>query len=194
LETYLVSVASVALGELGDKTQILALVLATQLRRPWAVILGVLVATLANHALAALAGQWAGALLSPQLLRWVLGISFLVLAAWVFIPDKADEHPRNAGRYGAFLVTATTFFLAEMGDKTQIVTLALAAKFHDLLPVIAGTVTGMMLVDVPTVLLASRITRIVPLNWIRVAAALVYAVLGVLTLLGIAGLGIGATP
>ncbi|MGA8709276.1 MAG: TMEM165/GDT1 family protein [Steroidobacteraceae bacterium] len=193
MEAFLVSVASVALGELGDKTQILALVLATQLRRPMAVILGVLAATLANHALAALAGQWAGTLLSPKLLRWVLGVSFLVLAAWVFVPDKDDENPHAAGRYGAFLVTATTFFLAEMGDKTQIVTLALAAKFHDLLPVIAGTVTGMMLVDVPTVLLASRITRIVPLNWIRVAAALVYAVLGVLTLLGIASLGIGAT-
>jgi putative Ca2+/H+ antiporter (TMEM165/GDT1 family) len=193
METFLVSVASVALGEIGDKTQILALVLATQLRRPVAVIFGVLVATFANHALAAVAGEWAGAVLRPQLLRWVLGTSFLVLAAWVLVPDKADEHPRAAGHYGAFLVTATTFFLAEMGDKTQIVTLALAAKFHELAPVIAGTVSGMMLVDVPTVLLASRITRVVPLKWIRIAAALVYAVLGVLTLLGIAGLGIGAS-
>ncbi len=193
MEAFLVSVASVALGELGDKTQILALVLATQLRRPLAVIFGVLAATIANHALAAVAGRWAGTLLSPQLLRWLLGISFLVLAAWVFVPEKADQQPHAAGRYGAFLVAATTFFLAEMGDKTQIVTLALAAKFHDLAPVVAGTVTGMMLVDVPTVLLASRITRIVPLQWIRVAAALVYAVLGVLTLLGFAGLGIGAT-
>src|SRR5579862_8399283 len=191
METFLVSVASVALGELGDKTQILALVLATQLQRPLAVIFGVLAATLANHALAALAGQWAGTLLSPKLLRWVLGVSFLLLAAWVFVPDKADENPRAAGGYGAFLVTATTFFLAEMGDKTQIVTLALAAKFHDLLPVRSGTVMGMMLIDVPTVLLAAKVTRIVPLRWIRFAAALVYALLGVLTLLGIAGIGIG---
>jgi putative Ca2+/H+ antiporter (TMEM165/GDT1 family) len=191
METFLVSLASVALGELGDKTQLLTLVLATQLRRPVAVIFGILAATLANHVLAAVAGQWAGALLRPEIMRWVLGISFLVLAAWVFIPEKADERPHAAGHYGAFLVTATTFFVAEMGDKTQIVTLALAAKFHNLLPVVAGTVAGMMVIDVPTVLLAARITRIVPLKWIRIAAALVYAVLGILTLLGIAGLGMG---
>ena len=191
IQIFLISVASVALGELGDKTQLLALILATQLRRPGAVLSGILVATLGNHVLAALAGQWASALLSPLLLRWILGVSFLVLAAWVFVPEKVDERPRTGGGYGAFVVTAMTFFLAEMGDRTQIVTLALAAKFHELLPVVAGTVLGMMLIDVPTVLLADRVTRIVPLQWIRIAAALVYALLGVLTLLGIAGLGIG---
>ncbi|HEV7985433.1 MAG TPA: TMEM165/GDT1 family protein [Steroidobacteraceae bacterium] len=191
MEAFLVSIASVALGELGDKTQLLALILATQLRRPVAVILGVLVSTLANHLIAALAGQWAGSLLSPLLLRWILGISFLVLAAWVWIPDKLDDKPRAADGYGAFIVTATAFFMAEMGDKTQIVALALAAKYRDLIAVVAGTTIGMMIVNVPTVLLAEKVTRVVPLNWIRVAAALVYALLGVLTLLGFAGLGIG---
>jgi len=194
MQTFLISLASVALGELGDRTQLLALLLATQLRRPVAVLFGILAATLANHALAALAGQWAGALLDPRWLRWILGLSFLVLAAWVFVPEKVDERPRAVASYGAFIVTATTFFLAEMGDKTQIITLALAAKFHNLLPVVSGTVMGMMLVNVPTVLLAAQVTRIVPVRWIRIAAALVYALLGVLTLLGIAGLGIGGDP
>src|ERR1700693_900637 len=191
MEAFLVSIASVALGELGDKTQLLALILATQLRRPVAVILGVLVSTLANHLLAALAGQWAGSLLSPLLLRWILGISFLALAAWVWIPDKMDDRPHAADGYGAFIVTATAFFMAEMGDKTQIVALVLAAKYHDLIAVVTGTTIGMMIVNVPTVLLAEKVTRVVPLKWIRVAAALVYALLGVLTLLGFAGIGMG---
>jgi putative Ca2+/H+ antiporter (TMEM165/GDT1 family) len=191
MEAFLVSIASVALGELGDKTQLLALILATQLRRPVAVILGVLVSTLANHLLAALAGQWAGSQLSPLLLRWILGISFLALAAWVWIPEKVDDRPHAADGYGAFIVTATAFFMAEMGDKTQIVALALAAKYHNLIAVVTGTTIGMMIVNVPTVLLAEKVTRVVPLKWIRVAAALVYALLGVLTLLGFAGLGIG---
>jgi Ca2+/H+ antiporter, TMEM165/GDT1 family len=191
MEAFLVSIASIALGELGDKTQLLALILATQLRRPLAVLLGILVSTLANHLLAALLGQWAGSLLSPHVLRWVLGISFLALAAWVLIPDSADQAPRARDGYGAFMVTLWAFFIAEMGDKTQIVALALAAKYRDLLAVVAGTTIGMMIVNVPTVLLAERLTRVVPLRWIRLLAAIVYALLGVLTLLGYAGLGIG---
>jgi Ca2+/H+ antiporter, TMEM165/GDT1 family len=190
MEAFLVSIASIALGELGDKTQLLALILATQLRRPSAILLGILVATLANHWLAALLGRWAGTILNPQLLRWVLGVSFLVLAAWVLVPDKAEQAPPARSDYGAFLVTLWAFFLAEIGDKTQIVALALAAKYRDLLAVVAGTTVGMMLVNVPTVLLAERLTRVVPLRWIRALAALVYALLGVLTLLGVAGLGI----
>jgi putative Ca2+/H+ antiporter (TMEM165/GDT1 family) len=191
MQAFLVSIAGVALGELGDKTQLLALILATQLRRPLPIILGILVATTANHLLAAALGQWAGSLLNPQILRWILGISFIALAVWVLIPDKLDGAPRAADGYGAFMVTATTFFMAEMGDKTQIVALALAAKYHDLLAVVAGTTIGMMIVNVPTVLLAQHVTRVVPLKWIRIAAALVYALLGVLTLTGRAGLGIG---
>lgn len=190
MEVFLVSVAAVALGELGDKTQLLALILATRLRHPWAVILGILVATLANHFLAALLGQWAGTLLNPSILRWILGISFLALAVWALIPETADAETGARGGYGAFVVTVSAFFLAEMGDKTQIVALALAAKYHNLLAVVSGTTLGMMIVNVPTVLLAQHVTRIVPLQWIRLAAAMVYAALGVLTLLGYAGVGI----
>jgi putative Ca2+/H+ antiporter (TMEM165/GDT1 family) len=181
---FLVSVAAVALGELGDKTQLLALLLATRLRAPIPVIGGILVATLCNHLIACLLGQWAGALLSPRVLRWTLGISFLVLAGWVLVPDKDDGKSETRSGYGAFALTAMTFFLAEMGDKTQIVTLALAARYQALVPVLAGTVTGMMVVDVPTVLLASRVTRALPLRWIRRAAALIYLALGATTLLG----------
>jgi Ca2+/H+ antiporter, TMEM165/GDT1 family len=191
MQAFLVSIAGVALGELGDKTQLLALILATQLRRPLPIILGILVATTANHLLAAAIGQWAGSLLSPEILRWILGVSFIALAVWVLIPDKADDKPHAADGYGAFMLTTTTFFMAEMGDKTQIVALALAAKYHNLIAVVAGTTIGMMIVNVPTVLLAQHVTRIVPLKWIRIAAALVYALLGVLTLTGRAGLGIG---
>ncbi|HEY6451504.1 MAG TPA: TMEM165/GDT1 family protein [Steroidobacteraceae bacterium] len=184
MEAFLVSIASIALGELGDKTQLLALILATQLRRPLAVLLGILAATIANNLLAALLGQWAGSALSPQVLRWALGISFLVLAVWVLLPEKSEAAPRARDGYGAFVVSATAFFMAEMGDKTQIVALALAARFHQLLAVVAGTTIGMMIVNVPTVLLAEPLTRLVPLKWIRLAAALVYALLGIVTLLG----------
>jgi Ca2+/H+ antiporter, TMEM165/GDT1 family len=191
MQAFLVSIASIALGELGDKTQLLALILATQLRRPLAVIAGILVATLANHLLAALLGQWAGSLLQPAVLRWILGLSFLALAVWVLVPDKADDAPRAADGYGAFMITTSAFFMAEMGDKTQIVALALAAKYRDLLAVVAGTTIGMMIVNIPTVMLAGHLTRVVPIRWIRIAAALVYALLGALTLTGYAGLGIG---
>jgi putative Ca2+/H+ antiporter (TMEM165/GDT1 family) len=191
MEAFLISITSVALGELGDKTQLLALILATRLQRPLAVILGILVATLANHFIAALFGQWVGSLLSPQLLRWILGVSFLVLAAWALIPEKAESEPRARDGYGAFVLTVVAFFMAEMGDKTQIVAMALAAKYHDLIAVVTGSTIGMMLVNVPTVLLANHVTRVVPLKWIRLAAAFVYALLGVLTLLGYAGLGLG---
>jgi putative Ca2+/H+ antiporter (TMEM165/GDT1 family) len=184
MHAFLVSVASVSLGELGDKTQLLALLLATRLRAPMAVILGILVATVSNHLLACLLGQWAGARLDPRLLRWALGVSFVALAGWVLVPDAEDSPPATRSGYGAFALTVVTFFLAEMGDKTQIVTLALAARYRALVPVLAGTVSGMMLVDVPTVLLAGRVTRTLPLRWIRRAAALIYFVLGVTTLIG----------
>jgi putative Ca2+/H+ antiporter (TMEM165/GDT1 family) len=186
---FLVSLAAVSLGELGDKTQLLALLLATRLRAPVPIILGILVATLANHLIACLLGQWAGELLKPQLLRWALGISFLLLAVWVLVPDAADARADTRSGYGAFSLTAVTFFLAEMGDKTQLVTLALAARFRALVPVLSGTVLGMMLVDVPTVLLAGHLTRALPLRWIRRAAALIYLGLGLTTLLGGAAIG-----
>jgi putative Ca2+/H+ antiporter (TMEM165/GDT1 family) len=191
MEAFTISTASIALGELGDKTQLLALILATRFRKPMAVLSGIFVAALLNNIVACLLGEWAGKLLSPQVLRWVLGISFLAMAAWALIPDKMDEEVHLRGAYGVFALTAATFFIAEMGDKTQIVALALAAKYNALLAVVAGTTLGIMIVNVPTVLFAERATRWVPLKLVRLIAAGIYAVLGVLTLLGYSGMNLG---
>jgi len=182
---FLTSIASIAIGELGDKTQLLSLILAMRLRQPAPIIAGIFVATLFNHLLACLLGEWVGALMTPTVLRWVLGISFLGVAVWALVPDKLDEEVNTRGNYGAFVLTLGTFFLAEMGDKTQIVALALAAKYHALLAVVAGTTLGMMLVNVPTVLYAERATQWIPIQFVRASAALLYAVLGILTLTGL---------
>jgi len=184
MEAFTVSTASVAIGELGDKTQLLSLILATRLRKPAPIIAGIFVATLVNHLIACWIGEWAGTLISPQLLRWVLGISFLAVAAWALIPDKMDEDVKTRGNYGVFALTVVTFFLAEMGDKTQIVALALAAKYDDLVAVVAGTTLGMMIVNIPTVLFAERAMKWIPVKLVRMVAAVIYAVLGVITLLG----------
>ena len=191
MEAFLISTASVAVGELGDKTQLLSLILATRLRRPVPIIAGIFVATLLNHLGACLVGEWAGKLINPHILRWVLGISFLAVAAWALIPDKMDDEVKDRGTYGVFVLTAVTFFLAEMGDKTQIVALALAAKFNDLFAVVAGTTLGMMIINIPTVLFAERATKWVPVRIVRIVAAAIYAVLGVLTLLGYSRAGLG---
>jgi putative Ca2+/H+ antiporter (TMEM165/GDT1 family) len=190
MEAFLISTASVAVGELGDKTQLLSLILATRLRRPIPIIAGIFVATLLNHLGACLVGEWVGTLITPQVLRWVLGISFLAVAAWALIPDKMDGEVKTRDAYGVFVLTAITFFLAEMGDKTQIVALALAAKYDNLVAVVAGTTLGMMIVNIPTVLFAERATRWIPLKIVRVVAAAIYAVLGILTLLGISHLSL----
>jgi putative Ca2+/H+ antiporter (TMEM165/GDT1 family) len=187
MEAFLISTASIAVGELGDRTQLLCLLLATRLRKPGPIIAGVFVATLLNHLIACSVGEWAGKLITPQLLRWVLGISFLAFAAWAMITEKMDDEVKTRDAYGVFALTAMTFFLAEMGDRTQIVALALAAKFNDLTAVVAGTTLGMMLVNIPTVLLADRATQWVPVKLARMIAAGIYAVLGVLTLLGYSG-------
>jgi putative Ca2+/H+ antiporter (TMEM165/GDT1 family) len=184
MEAFLISTASIAVGELGDKTQILALILATRLRKPGPIIAGIFVATFLNHLVACSLGAWAGKLISPQLLRWVLGISFLAVAAWALVPDKMEQDVKTRGSYGVFALTAVTFFLAEMGDKTQIVALALAAKYDALLAVVAGTTLGMMLVNIPTVVFADRATKWIPLKLVRAIAAAIYAVLGILTLVG----------
>jgi Ca2+/H+ antiporter, TMEM165/GDT1 family len=186
MEAFTISTASIVVGELGDKTQMLTLILAARLRKPIPIIAGILVATLVNHLGACLVGEWVGELITPQILRWVLGISFLAVAAWALIPDKIDEDEdvKTRGNYGVFALTAVTFFLAEMGDKTQIVAMALAAKYNDLFSVVAGTTLGMMIVNVPTVLFAERATKWVPLKLVRIIAAATYAVLGVATLLG----------
>jgi Ca2+/H+ antiporter, TMEM165/GDT1 family len=191
MEAFLISTASIAVGELGDKTQLLCLILATRLRKPGAIIAGIFVATFLNHLIACSLGEWAGKLISPQLLKWVLGISFIAVAAWALIPDRMDEDVKTRGTYGVFALTAMTFFLAEMGDKTQIVALALAAKYDNLIAVVAGTTLGMMLVNIPTVLFADHATRWIPVKLVRVIAAGIYAVLGVLTLLGYSSMNLG---
>ncbi len=187
MEIFFISTASVAVGELGDKTQLLALILATRLRKPVPIIAGIFVATLVNHLLACLVGEWVSTLLTPNILRWGLGISFLAVAAWALIPDKLDEDVKTRGHYGVFALTAATFFLAEMGDKTQIIALALAAKYDALVGVVAGTTLGMLLVNIPTVLFAERAMKWIPVKVVRVVAAVIYAILGILTLIGYSG-------
>ncbi len=188
MEAFLVSTASVAVGELGDKTQLLSLILATRLRRPVPIIAGVFVATLGNHLLACWFGEWVGTLITPEILRWVLGLSFIAVAVWALIPDKMDDEVESRSAHGVFIFTVVTFFLAEMGDKTQVVAIALAARYHALLQVVMGTTLGMMLVNVPTVLFAERAVRWVPLKLMRAVAATIYTVLGIATILGYQGL------
>jgi len=187
LESFLVSTLVVGLAEIGDKTQILSLMLAARFRRPLPIILGIFVATLANHALAGLAGTVAGALFSGAWMRWVLGLSFLSVAVWALFPDQYDGNPQSVGRFGAFASTLAAFFLAEIGDKTQIATVGLAARFEQFYPVVLGTTLGMMLANIPAVLLGDRIAERLPVRAIRIAAAVVFVVLGVLTIAGLGG-------
>jgi putative Ca2+/H+ antiporter (TMEM165/GDT1 family) len=189
MQAFLVATGTIALAEIGDKTQLLALLLATRFRNPWPIVAGIVVATLANHLLAALAGLWLGRWLQPQWLRGLLGLGFLAMAAWSLKPDKADEQS-DRGHWGAFLATAVAFFLAEIGDKTQVATLMLGARFGTLWPVVAGTTLGMLIADVPAVFLGQRITRWATLGTIRYAAAALFVLLGVATLLG-AGRALG---
>ena len=175
MEAFLTSLTVVAIAEIGDRTQLLALVLASQFRRPAPIIAGIFVATLANHAVAALAGAWVGDLLSPALLRWVLGLSFIAMAVWTLVPDKLGGEAAAMPRHGAFLTTLVGFFFCEIGDKTQIATVALAARFDLLLPVIIGTTTGMMLANVPTVLFGHYAGRRVGSGWTRYVAAAIFA-------------------
>jgi putative Ca2+/H+ antiporter (TMEM165/GDT1 family) len=186
VEAFLISTGVVALGEMGDKTQLLAMLLAARFRRPVPIILGILVATLVNHALAGAVGAWVAAALGPDILRWVIGLSFIAMAAWMLVPDKIeDEAVGVARKLGVFGTTAITFFLAEMGDKTQIATVALAAHYDNLLAVVAGTTTGMMLADVPAVFLGDTIARKVPMTLVHGIAAAIFAVLGLLTLFNV---------
>jgi Ca2+/H+ antiporter, TMEM165/GDT1 family len=179
---FLVSTAVVALAEFGDKTQLLSLVLAARFRRPVPIIFGILVATLANHAAAGLAGALFGNLVGGAWLRWGLGLSFLAVAVWALIPDRIDERA-PVRRSGAFLTTLVAFFLAEIGDKTQVATIGLAARFDQFGAVVLGTTLGMMLANIPAVLLGDRMAGRLPIRAIRLAAALVFAALGLMTLL-----------
>ena len=186
MEAFLISTGIVALGEMGDKTQLLAILLAAKFRRPAPIIAGILVATLVNHGLAGAVGEAVARLMGPQLLRWVIGGSFIAMAVWMLIPDRLDEEAAGGRqRFGIFGTTVAAFFLAEMGDKTQIATVALAARYHDLLPVVAGTTLGMMLANVPAVFLGDRIARKLSMPVVHGIAALIFAVLGLLTLFNV---------
>jgi putative Ca2+/H+ antiporter (TMEM165/GDT1 family) len=185
MEAFLVSTGIVALAEMGDKTQLLALLLAARFRRPWPIVAGILVATLLNHGLAGAVGTWVQARLGPDLLRWILGLSFLAMAAWMLVPDEIDAAEAGGQRFGVFGTTLIAFFLAEMGDKTQIATVALAARYDAFVAVVAGTTFGMMLANVPAVLLGDRITKKVPIPIVHRIAAAVFAALGVLALLDV---------
>jgi putative Ca2+/H+ antiporter (TMEM165/GDT1 family) len=187
-EALLVSTGAVTLAEIGDKTQLLALLLAARFKRPWPIVLGILAATLLNHGLAGALGAWLTAQLSPAVLRWALGLSFLAMALWTLKPDSIDDGAADAGRatrHGVFLATFVTFFLAEMGDKTQLATVALAAHYADVVAVVAGTTLGMLIADVPAVWLGERAARALPMRWIRAAAAGLFALLGLLVLVNV---------
>jgi len=184
MEAFLVSVVAIFIGEIGDKTQLLALLLAARFKRPLPIVLGILVATVSNHVLAALLGSWVASHIAPDLLRWALGISFLAISAWTLKPDEIDESDLTQGKYGVFAITVATFFLAEVGDKTQIATMALAARYHDIVMVVAGSTLGMMLADVPAVFLGKVASPNFPFKWVRRAAALMFAVLGLAVLAG----------
>ena len=184
MEAFLISTGIVALAEIGDKTQLLAFLLAAKFRRPVPIVLGILVATVANHGLAAAVGAWISSLLGPEAMRWVLGVSFLAMAAWTLVPDKLDDGDAKVGGYGVFVATLIAFFIAEMGDKTQVATVALAARFDAMWAVVAGTTFGMMLANVPAVYFGERIANKVPLKLVHGIAAAIFAALGVATLLG----------
>ena len=187
VEAFLVSSAVVGLAEIGDKTQILSLMLAARFQRPVPIIFGILFATLANHAAAGLAGTLFGSVLSGPWMRWILAISFLSVAVWALFPDKYESGGNGMNRAGAFLSTLSAFFLAEIGDKTQIATIGLAARFEAFYPVVVGTTLGMMLANIPAVLIGDRIADKLPVKAIRITAAVVFAALGVLTFAGVGG-------
>ncbi|HEY6094520.1 MAG TPA: TMEM165/GDT1 family protein [Gallionellaceae bacterium] len=184
MQDLLVSTGVVALAEIGDKTQLLAFILAARFRKPIPIIAGILVATLLNHGLAGALGAWITAMTSPEILRWVLGLSFIGMAIWTLIPDAIEEEETQiASRLGVFGATLVTFFLAEMGDKTQIATVALAAHFPNPVLVVTGTTLGMLLADVPAVFVGDRLAQKIPMKLVHSIAAGIFAVLGILTLL-----------
>lgn len=180
IDALLVSTLVVTVAEMGDKTQLLAILLAARFRARWPILGGILAATLLNHALAAVAGAAAAALLGGAWFRWAVGLGFLLMAGWALIPDRTDGEVRARG--GVFWTTALAFFLVEMGDKTQVATALLAARYQEVVAVTLGTTIGMLLANAPAVWLGERITRVVPLAWVRIGAAAVFAGLGLLVL------------
>lgn len=185
MEALLVSTGVVALAEIGDKTQLLAFILAARFKKPLPIILGILVATIVNHGLAGALGAWITASVSPEVLRWVLGLSFIGMAIWTLIPDKIEEEEAQvAQRFGVFGATLITFFLAEMGDKTQIATVAMAAHYASPLWVVVGTTLGMLIADVPAVFVGDKLASKIPMKLVHGIAAAIFALLGAATLLG----------
>ena len=187
MEAFLVSTGIVALAEIGDKTQLLSLLLAARFRKPWPIIFGIFVATVANHALAGAVGTWVTTVVGRDALRWILGLSFIAMAVWIMIPDKLDDDEDTQERYGVFVTTVIAFFLAEMGDKTQVATVALAAQYRSLFAVVMGTTLGMMIANVPAVLLGDKAAKRLPLKLVHGVAALIFAALGVLALFNVGG-------
>jgi putative Ca2+/H+ antiporter (TMEM165/GDT1 family) len=185
MDAFLVSTGIVALAEIGDKTQLLAFLLAARFRRPLPIVFGIFAATIANHAFAAAVGALVSKLLGPDVMRWVLGLAFIGMAAWIMVPDDIDAEESAPARFGVFLTTVIAFFLAEMGDKTQVATVALAARYSSAVAVVAGTTLGMMLANVPAVYFGDRIAGRVPLKLVHGIAALIFLVLGVATLFGL---------
>ena len=183
MEAFLISTGVVAFAEIGDKTQLLAFLLAAKFRRPLPIILGILVATLVNHGIAGALGAWIASVFDASTLRWVLGAAFIAMAIWVLIPDKLDGDAQPL-RFGVFGTTLAAFFFAEMGDKTQIATIALSAQYEAWLTIVVGTTLGMMIANVPAVLLGSRLAHAMPVKLVHSIAALIFLVLGVATLMG----------
>ena len=185
MEPLLISTGVVVLAEIGDKTQLLAFILAARFKKPLPIILGILVATLVNHGLAGALGAWITASVDADILRWVLGVSFIAMAGWTLIPDKIEEEETAVAlKLGVFGATLVTFFLAEMGDKTQIATVALAAHYAAPLMVVAGTTLGMLIADVPAVFLGDKLSGRIPMTLVHRIAAAIFAGLGIATLLG----------
>ena len=190
LEAFFISTGIVALAEIGDKTQLLAFVLAARFQRPLPIVFGILIATLLNHGIAASLGSWVTSLVEPKTLRWILGVSFIAMAGWMLIPDKLNKDDIKLARFGVFGTTLLAFFLAEMGDKTQIATVVLAAQYRNLFAVIVGTTLGMMIANVPAVYLGERIAERMPVTLVHRIAAAIFAMLGFATILGL-GKGLG---
>ena len=185
MESFLVSTGVVALAEIGDKTQLLAFLLAARFKKPLPIMLGILVATLINHGLAGLLGAWITATVSPEILRWILGLSFIGMAIWTMIPDEIEqEETLIAGKFGIFGATLITFFLAETGDKTQIATITMAAHYGTPFIVVMGTTLGMLIADIPAVFAGEKLATRIPMKLVHSIAAAVFALLGVATLLG----------
>lgn len=183
MEAFLLSTGIVALAEMGDKTQLLSLLLAARFRRPWIILLGILIATTANHGLAGALGGWVSGVIGREALRWILGVSFVAMALWILVPDKADGAQRHATRFGVLGTTVIAFFLAEMGDKTQIATVALAAKYSAFAAVVGGTTLGMMLANAPAVFLGERLAQRIPFKLARIAAAVAFGIVAAVLLL-----------